>query len=300
MSILSAILVIVCRTKLVFELEQEFDGSNPYMKFGKNLIINDWVRVTTTADIDRRRPLCRPSWLSDVGQNPYSNLNERLMEAIHVWNLDEIWLKNDWVRVTTTADIDMWRPFCRPSWLSEVGQNPYSNLNERLMEAIHIWKLEEIRLKMTELEWSRQRILICGGHFVGHLGYRNSDKTRIQTWTRGWWKQSIYEIWKNPIKNDWVRVTMTADIDMWGPFCRPSWLSDAGQNLYLNLNKRLMEAIHIWNLEEIWQKMSELEWPRTDRQMDKSKTIELHRAPPTFFGGALKIFTILHSKYLFI
>ena len=32
-----------------------------------------------TADIDRLRPFCWPSWLSDVGQNPYSNLNERLM-----------------------------------------------------------------------------------------------------------------------------------------------------------------------------------------------------------------------------
>ena len=43
------------------------------------------------------------------------------------------------------------------------------------MEAIHIWNLEEIRLKMTELEWPRQQILIGGCHFVGHLGYRMSD-----------------------------------------------------------------------------------------------------------------------------
>ena len=34
-------LVIVRPTKLVFELEQEFDGSNPYMEFGRNLIKND-------------------------------------------------------------------------------------------------------------------------------------------------------------------------------------------------------------------------------------------------------------------
>ena len=54
--------------------------------------------------------------------------------------------------MTTTADIDRWRQLCRPSWLSDVGQNPYSNLNERLIEAIHIRNLEEIRLKMTELE----------------------------------------------------------------------------------------------------------------------------------------------------
>ena len=31
----------VCRTKLVFKLKQEFDVSNPYMKFGRNGIKND-------------------------------------------------------------------------------------------------------------------------------------------------------------------------------------------------------------------------------------------------------------------
>ena len=136
---LSVILVIECRTKPVFELEQEVDENK---KFGRNQI------------------------------------------------------KNNWVRVTTTANIDGWRPFCRPSWLSDVGQNPYSNLNEKLIEAIHIQNLVEIRLKMTELEWPRQRILLGGGHFVGHLGYRMSDKTHVQTWMKGWWKQSIYKIWK--------------------------------------------------------------------------------------------------------
>ena len=83
-AILSAILVIECQTKPVFKLEQEDDGSNPYMKFGRNLIKNDRVRVTMTADIDRWGPFCRPSWLLDDGQNPYWNLNERMMEAIHI------------------------------------------------------------------------------------------------------------------------------------------------------------------------------------------------------------------------
>ena len=32
--------------------------------------------------------------------------------------------------MTKKVDIDRWQPFCRPSWLSDVGQNPYSNLNE--------------------------------------------------------------------------------------------------------------------------------------------------------------------------
>ena len=38
---MSAILVIVVPTKLIFELEPGFDGSNPYMKFGRNPIKND-------------------------------------------------------------------------------------------------------------------------------------------------------------------------------------------------------------------------------------------------------------------
>ena len=81
---MSAILVIRCQTKLILELEQKVDGSNSYIKFGRNLIKNDWVRVTTTADIDRWRPFCRPSWLSSVEQNPTSNLKEKLMKAIHI------------------------------------------------------------------------------------------------------------------------------------------------------------------------------------------------------------------------
>ena len=40
-AILSAILVIGCQEKPVFELEPEVDGSNPYMKFGINLIKNE-------------------------------------------------------------------------------------------------------------------------------------------------------------------------------------------------------------------------------------------------------------------
>ena len=51
-AILSAILVIGCPTKPVFELEREVDGSNPYIKFGRNRIKNDGVRVTTDRQTD--------------------------------------------------------------------------------------------------------------------------------------------------------------------------------------------------------------------------------------------------------
>ena len=188
-AILSAILVIWCWTKRIFKLEREVDGSNPYMKFGRNPIKNDWIRVTTTADIDspdRWRPFCRPSWLSDVGQNPYSNLNERLMEAIHIWNLKEIWLKMialEWTR--------QWILICGGHFVRQPGYQMSDKTHIRTWTRVwwkqsicEIWK--KSNKKMTELEWQRQRILIGGGHFVGHLGYRMSDKTRIRTSTRGW------------------------------------------------------------------------------------------------------------------
>ena len=41
---MSAILIIARQTKPVFKLEREFDGSNPKMKFERNLIKNDEVR----------------------------------------------------------------------------------------------------------------------------------------------------------------------------------------------------------------------------------------------------------------
>ena len=40
-AIMSVILVIIRQTKPVFELEREFNGSHPYMKFGRNPIKND-------------------------------------------------------------------------------------------------------------------------------------------------------------------------------------------------------------------------------------------------------------------
>ena len=67
-----AYIQIVHLTKPASKLEWEFDESNPYIKFGKNLIKNAQVRVTTAADTDRLWPF----WLSLVRQNPYSNLNK--------------------------------------------------------------------------------------------------------------------------------------------------------------------------------------------------------------------------------
>ena len=44
---LVAISFIVRLTKPIFELRREFDRSNPYVKFGRNPMKNDQVRVTT-------------------------------------------------------------------------------------------------------------------------------------------------------------------------------------------------------------------------------------------------------------
>ena len=49
-AILSAILFIVLPMKPIMKLGQEFDGSNPSMKFGRNPMKNEQVRVT----MDRR------------------------------------------------------------------------------------------------------------------------------------------------------------------------------------------------------------------------------------------------------
>ena len=47
---------------------------------------------------------------------------------------------------------------------------------------------------------------------------------------------------RNPIKNDRVTWTATADIDRQPPFCQPSWLSDGEQNKYSSLNNRVDEG----------------------------------------------------------
>ena len=74
-------------TKPIFELGREFDKSNPYMKFGSNLVKKMTKVECPQVQTDRQlRPVCRPSWLSFVERNPYWNLNESLMEPIHIWN----------------------------------------------------------------------------------------------------------------------------------------------------------------------------------------------------------------------
>ena len=58
---LPAILVIVRWTKPIFEIEPAFDGSNPYMNFGRNQAINDYSYVEhPQMQSDRRRAFCRP------------------------------------------------------------------------------------------------------------------------------------------------------------------------------------------------------------------------------------------------
>ena len=203
-AILSVILVITCRTKPVFELEWKDDGSNSYIKFGRNSIKNDWVRVTMTADIDRWRPFCQPILVIGCRKKLIFELEWEVDRSNPYMKFGRNQIKNDWVRVTTTVNIDRWWPFCRPSLVSAVGQNPYSNLKKK------------------------------------------DDGSN-----------SYIKFGRNPIRNDWVRVTTTADIDRWRPFCWPSWLSDVkfGRN----------------RIKNAWVRVT------TDRQTDKPKTIELRQ-----------------------
>ena len=48
-SVLATILFIVHPTKPIVRHEQLFDESNPYIKLGRNCVINDQVRVATHA-----------------------------------------------------------------------------------------------------------------------------------------------------------------------------------------------------------------------------------------------------------
>ena len=107
--------------------------------------------------------------------------------------------------MTTTADIDRGWPFCRPSWLLDVGQNPYSNLND-VMKAIHIWNLEEIRLKMTELEWPRQQILKGGGHLSAIMVIECRTKLVFELDGEVGGSNPYMKFGRNSIKIDWVRV----------------------------------------------------------------------------------------------
>ena len=45
-AILAAILVIVHQTKPIFKQAQEIEESNPYMKFGRNQVINGYGKCS--------------------------------------------------------------------------------------------------------------------------------------------------------------------------------------------------------------------------------------------------------------
>ena len=107
------------------------------MKFGRNLIKNIYVRVTKTTNTDRGG-----HFVGHLGYQLSGKLGFKLEREFEkkpsMYEFRSNPIKNDKVRVTTPANKDLRQPFCRPSWLSIVGQNPYSNLNERLMDATHI------------------------------------------------------------------------------------------------------------------------------------------------------------------
>ena len=89
-SVLVTIFIIVHRTKPIFRHEQWFDESSPYMKFGRNWVINDEVKVSICANW-QVAAILQPSWLSLIRQYPLSILGgKRLMRVIHTSNFDNI------------------------------------------------------------------------------------------------------------------------------------------------------------------------------------------------------------------
>ena len=80
---------------------------------------------------------------------------------------------------------DRQRPLCQPSWLSFVGQTPIFEVEGEFhgKQSIYgIWKKSDLkRVSKSDHDIIQ---LIGDRHFVSHLGYRSSDKTRIRNWRR--------------------------------------------------------------------------------------------------------------------
>ena len=62
-----------------------FEKSILYMKFGIHLVINNEVRISTSANRYVKAIL---TGILAMGQNPCSNLGERLIKVIHIRNLE--------------------------------------------------------------------------------------------------------------------------------------------------------------------------------------------------------------------
>ena len=80
-SILGTILIVIHPTKPIFRHDQLFDGSSPYVKFGRNRVINDYIRVSINAT-DRCQVVGILMPILVIGQSPYLNLGESLIKVI--------------------------------------------------------------------------------------------------------------------------------------------------------------------------------------------------------------------------
>ena len=81
-----AILTIVYWTKSIFKLSQEFDQSNPFVKFGRNQMINDQVKVSTSANQQKAVAI----FVIFHKTKPISKLGESLMEVINIYKIWKI------------------------------------------------------------------------------------------------------------------------------------------------------------------------------------------------------------------
>ena len=85
-----AILVIIYRTIHTVDLGNEFDESNPYMKFGRNGVINN---VSTSANRQMVAILAAILVVVHPTKPPYTNLRKSLIQLIHKFGRN--WVIND-------------------------------------------------------------------------------------------------------------------------------------------------------------------------------------------------------------
>ena len=71
-AILMAIMFIVHQTKPIFQHGREFDKRKKYMKFGRNRVINELVRVSSSAN---RQVVAMLATILVILQNHYLNLD---------------------------------------------------------------------------------------------------------------------------------------------------------------------------------------------------------------------------------
>ena len=68
----------------MFELGQAFDKSDKYMKFGRNWVINDYVKVTTSANRPQAAAILTAILVIVYRTKSILNMSQSLIKVIHI------------------------------------------------------------------------------------------------------------------------------------------------------------------------------------------------------------------------